>query len=168
MLNYFDLLSSNIPDVTIGRASCKLALVHDRSLESMEVTMSAAFHFLEVLVISVAALVALTLVLLVIVAHLPGGPLKEILAALAKRIGATAAISLLAVPLEPFPESMCSIRRGDGVPRDLLVRHLQGHRRHVQIARDRAIARRARTWRHRYFSAMPRMTARPHARSAMH
>jgi hypothetical protein len=69
----------------------------------MEVTMSAAFHFLEVLVISAAALVALTLVLLVIVAHLPGSPLKEILAALAKRIGATAAISLLAVPLEPIP-----------------------------------------------------------------
>ena len=65
--------------------------------------MSAAFHFLEVLVISVAALVALTLVLLVIVAHLPGSPLKEILAALARRIGATAAIALLAVPLEPIP-----------------------------------------------------------------
>jgi hypothetical protein len=69
----------------------------------MEVTMSAAFHFLEVLVISVAALVALTLVLLVIVAHLPGSPLKEILAGLARRIGATAAVALLAVPLEPIP-----------------------------------------------------------------
>jgi hypothetical protein len=69
----------------------------------MEVTLSAAFHFLEVLVISVAALVALTLVLLVIVAHLPGSPLKEILAALAKRIGATAAVALLAAPLEPIP-----------------------------------------------------------------
>jgi hypothetical protein len=65
--------------------------------------MSAAFHFLQVLVISAAALVALTLVLLVIVAHLPGSPLKEILAALARRIAATAAISLLAVPLEPIP-----------------------------------------------------------------
>jgi hypothetical protein len=69
----------------------------------MEVTMNAAFHFLEVLVISVAALVALTLVLLVIVAHLPGSRLKDILAALARRIGATAAIALLAVPLEPIP-----------------------------------------------------------------
>jgi hypothetical protein len=65
--------------------------------------MSAAFHFLEVLVISAAALVALTLVLIVIVAHLPGSPLKEILAALARRIAATAVISLLAVPLEPIP-----------------------------------------------------------------
>lgn len=65
--------------------------------------MSAVFHFLEVLIISMAALVALILVLIVIVAHLPGSPLKEILAALAKRIGATAAISLLAVPLEPIP-----------------------------------------------------------------
>lgn len=65
--------------------------------------MSAAFHFLEVLVVSVAALVALTLVLLVIVAHLPGSPLKEILAALARRIGATAVISLLAAPLQPIP-----------------------------------------------------------------
>jgi hypothetical protein len=69
----------------------------------MEVTMSAAFHFLEVLVISAAALIALTLVLLVIVAHLPGSPLKDMLAALAKRIGATAAIALLGVPLEPIP-----------------------------------------------------------------
>jgi hypothetical protein len=65
--------------------------------------MNAVFHFLEVLVISVAALVALTLVLIVIVAHLPGSPLKEILVAVAKRIGATAALSLLAVPLEPIP-----------------------------------------------------------------
>jgi hypothetical protein len=65
--------------------------------------MSAVFHFLEVLVISVSALIALTLVLLVIVAHLPGSPLKEIFVALAKRIGATAAISLLAVPLAPIP-----------------------------------------------------------------
>jgi hypothetical protein len=65
--------------------------------------MNAAFHFLEVLVISVAALVALTLVLIVIVWNLPGSPLKEILSALAKRIGATAAVSLLAIPLEPIP-----------------------------------------------------------------
>ena len=65
--------------------------------------MSAAFHFLEVLVIAVASLIALSLVLLVIVAHLPRSPLKEILAALVRRIGATAAISLLAAPLEPIP-----------------------------------------------------------------
>jgi hypothetical protein len=65
--------------------------------------MSAAFHFLEVLVVSVVALVALILVLIVVVAHLPGSPMKEILAALARRIGATAAISLLAAPLEPIP-----------------------------------------------------------------
>jgi ABC-type microcin C transport system permease subunit YejB len=52
--------------------------------------MSAAFHFLEVLVVSVVALVALILVLIVVVAHLPGSPMKEILAALARRIGATA------------------------------------------------------------------------------
>jgi hypothetical protein len=65
--------------------------------------MNAAFHFLEVLVISVAALIALTFVLLVIVAHLPGSPLREILAALARRIGATAAISLLAAPVESIP-----------------------------------------------------------------
>jgi hypothetical protein len=114
-------LTQNISDVTIGRASCKLATPHplyqepiledccrslhvlDRHHESMEVAMSSAFHFLEVLVISVVALVALTLVLLVIVAHLPDSPLKAILAALAKRIGATAAISLLAGPLEPIP-----------------------------------------------------------------
>jgi len=65
--------------------------------------MNAAFHFLEVLVISVAALVALTLVLIVIVVHLPGSPLRQLLAALAKRIGATAAVALLAGPLEPIP-----------------------------------------------------------------
>jgi hypothetical protein len=87
--------------VTIERASCKLATPHP--IKNIEVTMSAAFHFLEVLVVSVAALVALTLLLLVIVAHLPGSPLKEILAALARRIGATAAVSLLAAPLEAIP-----------------------------------------------------------------
>jgi hypothetical protein len=70
----------------------------------MEVTiMSAAFHFLEVLVISVVALVAFTLMLLVVVAHLPDSPLKAILAAVAKRIGATAAISVLGALLEPIP-----------------------------------------------------------------
>jgi hypothetical protein len=94
-------LISNIARVTIARASCKLATPHP--VKSIEVTMSAAFDFLKVLVVSVAALVALTLVLLVIVAHPPGSPLKEILAALARRIGATAAISLLAAPLEPIP-----------------------------------------------------------------
>jgi hypothetical protein len=72
-------LTSNVARVTIERASCKLATPHP--VKSIEVTMSAAFHFLEVLVVSVAALVALALLLLVIVAHLPGSPLKDILAA---------------------------------------------------------------------------------------
>jgi len=65
--------------------------------------MNAAFHFLEVLVITMGALIALTLVLIVIVAHLPASPLRQVLAAVAKRIGATAVVSLLAAPLEAIP-----------------------------------------------------------------
>jgi hypothetical protein len=66
--------------------------------------MDAFFHFMAVLVECVAGLVALALVMLVIVWRMPNSPLKEIIGAITNRVGATAAIALIGLPIQPIPE----------------------------------------------------------------
>src|SRR3954454_22226556 len=56
------------------------------------------------LLIFVAVMTALLIALVVIVSFLPpDNPLKQVLTALSYRVGATAAVGALAVPIEPIP-----------------------------------------------------------------
>ena len=56
------------------------------------------------LLIFVAAMAALLVVLVVVIARMPGdNPLKRLLTALTYRVGATAAAGALAIPIEPIP-----------------------------------------------------------------
>jgi hypothetical protein len=56
------------------------------------------------LLIFVGAMAALFVVLIVVVSLLPAtNPLKRILTALSYRVGATAALGALAIPVEPIP-----------------------------------------------------------------
>ena len=67
--------------------------------------MDALFHFMGVLVECVTALIVLTVVLMVIVYRMPDGtPIKEILRAVTRRMGATAAVALVGIPMQPIPE----------------------------------------------------------------
>ncbi len=63
--------------------------------------MSEFFGFLKVLVLCVAGLIALLVILLVLVNYLPRSPLRDIMGALTKRIGATAAVAMIAIPIQP-------------------------------------------------------------------
>jgi hypothetical protein len=65
--------------------------------------MSGFFHFLEVALIVAGSLIALTMVLVVLVLYLPNNPLRDVVAALAKRLGTTAAVTALAAPIELIP-----------------------------------------------------------------
>jgi hypothetical protein len=56
------------------------------------------------LLIFVAVMTALLIILIVVVSKMPSdNPLKRVLTALCYRIGATAAVGALAVPVEPIP-----------------------------------------------------------------
>ena len=56
------------------------------------------------LLIFVAVMTALLIALIVIVSFLPpDNPLKRVLSALSYRVGATAAVGALAIPIEPIP-----------------------------------------------------------------
>jgi len=70
---------------------------------SLHIAMSGFFHFLEVALIVAGSLIGLTMVLVVLIAYLPNNPLKEVIAALAKRLGTTAAVTALAAPIELIP-----------------------------------------------------------------
>jgi beta-lactamase regulating signal transducer with metallopeptidase domain len=65
--------------------------------------MGGFFHFLEVALIVAGSLIGLTMVLVVLIAYLPNNPLKDVVAALAKRLGTTAAVTALAAPIELIP-----------------------------------------------------------------
>lgn len=64
--------------------------------------MSEFFSFLKVLVLCVAGLIALLVILLVLVNYLPKSPLRDVMGALTKRIGATAAVAVIAIPVQPM------------------------------------------------------------------
>jgi hypothetical protein len=67
-------------------------------------TLSAIENIIRDLLIFVAVMTALLIVLIVVVSKMPSdNPLKRVLTALCYRIGATAAASALAVPIEPIP-----------------------------------------------------------------
>jgi hypothetical protein len=61
-------------------------------------------HIFRDLLIFVAVMTALLIALIVIVSYLPDdNPLKRVLSALSYRVGATAAVAALALPIEPIP-----------------------------------------------------------------
>jgi hypothetical protein len=61
-------------------------------------------HIFRDLLIFVAVMTALLIALVVIVSLLPdGNPLKRVFSALSYRVGATAALGALALPMEPIP-----------------------------------------------------------------
>lgn len=67
--------------------------------------MDAFLHFMEVLLECVTALIVLCVVLVVIVWRMPNGtPAKEILRAVTKRVGATTAVAVVGLPIQPIPE----------------------------------------------------------------
>ena len=64
--------------------------------------MTEFFGFLKILVLCLAGLIALLLVLIVLVNYLPRSPLRDVLGAVTKRIGATAAVTMIAIPIQPI------------------------------------------------------------------
>jgi hypothetical protein len=65
------------------------------------------------LLIFVGAMAILLVVLIIVVSMLlPTNPLKRILTAPSYRIGATAAVGALAVPIEPIPDAMHPLHGG--------------------------------------------------------
>ena len=64
--------------------------------------MTELFSFLKILVLCIAGLIALLVVLLVVVNYLPKSPLRDILGALTMRIGATATVAVIAIPVQPI------------------------------------------------------------------
>ena len=68
-----------------------------------ERNMSGFFHFLEVALIVAGSLIGLTMVLAVLIVYLPNNPLRDVVAALAKRLGTTAVLTALAAPIELIP-----------------------------------------------------------------
>jgi len=63
--------------------------------------MDGFFHFLQTLVLCVAGLIALTLVLFVVVMSMKQNPLRDLLASLLCRLGATAGVTALAPVVFP-------------------------------------------------------------------
>jgi len=60
---------------------------------------------MEVLLECVTALIVLSVVLVIIVWRMPNGtPIKEIMKAVTKRVGATTAIAVVGLPVQPIPE----------------------------------------------------------------
>ena len=68
----------------------------------LEEKMSEFFSFLKVLVLCVAGLIALLVILIVLVNYLPSSPLRDVMGALTKRIGVTAAVAMIAIPVQPI------------------------------------------------------------------
>src|SRR5277367_6015176 len=67
--------------------------------------MDTFFHFMEVLLECMTALIVLSVVLVIIVWRMPDGtPVKEIMKAVTKRVGATTAIAVVGLPIQPIPE----------------------------------------------------------------
>ena len=64
--------------------------------------MTEFFSFLKILVLCVAGLIALLVILIVLVNYLPRSPLRDVLGAVTKRIGATVALAIIAVPVQPI------------------------------------------------------------------
>lgn len=64
--------------------------------------MAEFFSFLKVLILCLAGLIALLVILIVLVNYLPRSPLREVLGAVTKRIGATAAVAMIAIPVQPI------------------------------------------------------------------
>jgi hypothetical protein len=56
-----------------------------------------------VALIVAGSLLGLTMVLVVLIAYLPNNPLKDLLAALTRRLATTAAVTVLAAPVELIP-----------------------------------------------------------------
>ena len=65
--------------------------------------MDGFFHFLQTLVLCVAGLIALTMLLVVVVMNMRANPLKEVLTSLLWRLGVTAGVAAVAVPVQPIP-----------------------------------------------------------------
>jgi hypothetical protein len=65
--------------------------------------MDALFGFLKVLVICFTVLTALFLLLIVLVRFLPRSPWRDILDAISKRIGVTAAVTAVSIPVDFVP-----------------------------------------------------------------
>jgi hypothetical protein len=61
--------------------------------------MHEIFSFLKVLTICTAALIALVLVLVVVVSNMRDNPLKEFLSALTRRLGVTAGLTVMSIPI---------------------------------------------------------------------
>ncbi len=64
--------------------------------------MNAFFGFLKILVLCITGLIALLIILIVLVNYLPKSPLRDVMGALTKRIGATAAVTVIAIPVQPI------------------------------------------------------------------
>jgi hypothetical protein len=67
-----------------------------------EKKMTEFFSFLKILVLCLAGLIALFVLLVVLVNYLPRSPLRDVLGAVTKRIGATAAVTMIAIPIQPI------------------------------------------------------------------
>jgi hypothetical protein len=70
---------------------------------SLHIAMNGFFHFLEVALIVAGSLIGLTMVLVVLIAYLPNNPFNDVIAAFAKRLGTSAAVTALAAPMELIP-----------------------------------------------------------------
>ena len=67
-------------------------------------TWTTVEHIFRDLLIFVAVMTALLIALIVIVSYMPDdNPLKRVFSALSYRVGATAALAALALPMEPIP-----------------------------------------------------------------
>ena len=64
--------------------------------------MTEFFSFLKILVLCLAGLLALLAILIVLVNYLPRSPLRDVLGAVTKRIGATVVVSMIAIPVQPI------------------------------------------------------------------
>lgn len=65
--------------------------------------MSAVLGFLKVVVICFAAVTALCIVLIVVINFLPKSPLRDVLGIVAQRLGATAAVAGVSMPVDFVP-----------------------------------------------------------------
>jgi hypothetical protein len=65
--------------------------------------MDTFFHFLTILALCITGLILFGMVLLVVVMRMPPNPLKELLTRLLWRIGATAGLMVVGLPLQPIP-----------------------------------------------------------------
>ncbi len=64
--------------------------------------MADFFSFLKILVLCIAGFIALLLILIVLVNYLPRSPLRDVLGAVTKRIAATTAVAMIAIPVQPI------------------------------------------------------------------